>query len=210
MGRTSRIAIALVLALAGSIGIVKYCSQKNERQFYTQEPSVNSFHTQESSVSATPLPSSALELKVTRVIDGDTYDAENVRKAGNKENVERTERIRCYMINAPERGMPFYKEAKNFLEQMLLDKDVEAVYLIPDVKERDSTQRKRLLGYTFIKTSNGKRIFVDEKIVERGLAKFQIYPPYENEKYKQILEKAQEDAKREIKGIWGLNPKSSP
>src|SRR3990167_2643511 len=56
---------------------------------------------------------------VSRVIDGDTVEIENL---GNKESV------RLVGINTPERGEYLYSEAKAFLESQVANKTVELEY----------------------------------------------------------------------------------
>jgi endonuclease YncB( thermonuclease family) len=52
--------------------------------------------------------------RVVSIVDGDTYD---ILIGGNK-----TLRIRMEGIDAPEKGMPFYQVAKNFLGQLCFSK----------------------------------------------------------------------------------------
>lgn len=88
-------------------------------------------------------------VKVERIIDGDTIVAEN-------------QTIRLLGINTPERGERFYSEAKEFLENEILN---ESVIL------RFGRDRKdfygRTLAYVFFKGDN-----VNLKQVENGLANY--------------------------------------
>ncbi len=72
--------------------------------------------------------------KVVGIIDGDTYD---VLLNGNE-----TVRIRMEGIDAPEKGMPFYKKAKNHLSILCFDKVVRL-----EVRETDSHGRKIAFSY---------------------------------------------------------------
>jgi len=66
--------------------------------------------------------------KVIAIIDGDTYD---ILLEGNK-----TERVRMDAIDAPEKGMPFYKVAKNYLSELCFQKEVRLVYIGIDQRGR--------------------------------------------------------------------------
>jgi micrococcal nuclease len=55
--------------------------------------------------------------KIVGILDGDTYD---VLMPGNK-----TVRVRMEGIDAPEKGMPFYKAAKNYLSSICFGKQVK-------------------------------------------------------------------------------------
>ena len=90
--------------------------------------------------------------KVIAIIDGDTYD---LLINGNQ-----TVRIRMEGIDAPERGMPFYKVSKNFLGALCFNKQVK---FIP-TKEPDS--HNRLIGFTYL--DNGAEL--SHEMVKAGLA----------------------------------------
>lgn len=118
---------------------------------------------------------------VKKVIDGDTFVLYN--------NL----RVRLLGIDAPERGDPFWNVAKRELEKMILGRKVLLEY---DVQKFD--KYRRVLAYVFV---NEK--FVNEELVKRGYAWVYIIPP--NLKYSERLIKAQEEAKKFKRGIWG-NP----
>jgi endonuclease YncB( thermonuclease family) len=66
--------------------------------------------------------------KVIKIIDGDTYD---ILLEGNK-----TLRIRMEGIDAPEKGMPFYRVAKNYLGELCFGKNVHLKILDKDMHDR--------------------------------------------------------------------------
>jgi len=84
---------------------------------------------------------------VEEVIDGDTIEADGMR-------------IRLLGINSPERGEPFYEEAKSFLEKEILNKSVE-IQLGIERKDKYG----RVLAYVFY---HGKNLNLE--LVKRGLA----------------------------------------
>lgn len=74
--------------------------------------------------------------KVIAIIDGDTYD---ILLEGNE-----TERVRMDAIDAPEKGMPYYKAAKNYLSNLCFQKEVRLVYVGTD-------QHGRSINHSFLK-----------------------------------------------------------
>lgn len=99
---------------------------------------------------------------ITRVIDGDTIEAK-----------DKNESIRLLGINTPERGEPYYSEAKEFLEDMILNKTVKLEY----GKERYDIY-KRTLAYVFLDEGEES---VNLEIVKNGLANY--YFPKGKDKY---------------------------
>ena len=91
------------------------------------------------------------EVLVKRIIDGDTIKAEN-----------RNESIRLLGINTPERGELYYEEARQFLEDGVLNKTVTLKF----GKERYD-KYGRALAYIFL---NGKNINLE--LVENGFANY--------------------------------------
>ncbi|MEN7982130.1 MAG: thermonuclease family protein [Nanoarchaeota archaeon] len=96
------------------------------------------------------------KIKIQRVIDGDTI------KANNKS-------IRLLGINSPEKGEPYFNEAKEFLEKLILNKTIKL----------ESTKQDlygRTLAYLFLKNEN-----VNLAIVKNGFAN--PYFPEGKQKY---------------------------
>jgi len=115
---------------------------------------------------------------VEQVIDGDT-----IVIAGS-------EHVRYIGVDAPEVGEPFYLEAKQFNERMVVGKRVR---LERDVSDRDSYGR--LLRYVYV-----DGIFVNGELVRNGYAFAKRYPP--DTKYQEYLEEMEREAKRLRKGLW--------
>ena len=105
---------------------------------------------------------------VSRVIDGDTVEIENL---GNKESV------RLVGINTPERGEYLYSEAKAFLESQVANKTVELEY-----GKTKKDRYGRLLAYIYINNEN-----VNEKIVENGFGNVYFL---EKDKYERSFRQA--------------------
>jgi len=92
---------------------------------------------------------------VTRVIDGDTI------------KIETGESVRLICIDTPERGESGYQEATNYVESLILGKEIE---LVKDVSETD--KYGRLLRYVYV---NGQ--FVNKMIVQNGYGVPYPYSP---------------------------------
>jgi len=103
-------------------------------------------------------------LFVSRIIDGDTIEADNLT-------------IRLMGINCPERGEKYYLKAKEFLENSILNKPIQ-------IESFGKDRYYRELAYIFYKTKN-----IDIQLVENGLANIYIL---ENKKYKKQLNEAWE------------------
>ena len=92
-------------------------------------------------------------VEVDRVIDGDTIVIENKTS------------VRLLGINSPERGEDYYEEAKEFLEELVLNESVRLEFL-GDKYDKYG----RLLAYIFV---DGKNINLE--LVEIGFANYYFY-----------------------------------
>lgn len=120
---------------------------------------------------------------VATVIDGDTIQLSDGRI------------IRYIGIDTPEKGKPFYHEAKRANERLVLRKRVRLEF---DVQKRD--HYGRWLAYAFVKT-NGEEIFVNAELVKLGCATTYTIPP--NVKYADLFVKLQRQAVENKIGLWG-------
>ena len=116
--------------------------------------------------------------KVIGIIDGDTYD---LLIEGNK-----TIRIRMDGIDAPERGMPFYKVSKNYLAKLCFKQQVRFKAEGKDVHNRN-------LGFTYL----GDGSEVGHLMVKAGMAWH--FKKYNSEKELANLEIEARNARR---GLW--------
>jgi len=92
---------------------------------------------------------------VTYVVDGDTVE------------IEGGARVRLIGIDTPERGDPYYAEAKQKMEELVLQKHVR---LEKDISEKD--RYSRLLRYIYVGDT-----FVNLQMVQQGYAVAYTYPP---------------------------------
>ncbi len=97
---------------------------------------------------------------VVNVIDGDTFE------------IATGEKVRLICVNAPESGEEGYVKSKNFLEKLILGKEV---ILEMDTTDKDSYDR--LLRYVYL-DNNETKIFINREIVKEGHA---IVFPYGND-----------------------------
>lgn len=115
---------------------------------------------------------------VTNIIDGDTFIINNNYS------------VRMIGINAPEKEMYFYEEAKQNLEILIMDKEV---LLESDISDKD--KYGRLLRYVF----DGD-YFINYEMVKFGFANAYDYEP--DTKYSDLLKEAEEYARINEKGVW--------
>lgn len=120
---------------------------------------------------------------VVRVIDGDT-----ILITGN-------EMVRYIGIDTPERGEPYYDEAKMANSSLLSWKSIS---LESDLNDRD--KHGRLLRYVF-----ANDVLVNAELVRKGYAMVYRRGLFPEQKYYQILQNAADEAVLNRRGIWGMN-----
>ncbi len=108
---------------------------------------------------------------VVRIIDGDTIVVEY-----NKNDTS----VRLLGINTPEKNEPYYSEAKQFLENLILNKTIEL-----EKGKENKDKYGRLLRYVFLKDEN-----INLKIIEEGFANY--YFPSGKDPYYSAFKKAWE------------------
>ena len=97
-----------------------------------------------------PLVSFGQEYKVTRVIDGDTFE------------IEGGEKVRMIGINAPELSEKFGLEAKNYLKKLIENKRVR---LIKGEQTKNKGFYQRLLRYVYLDRED-----INLKMIQEGYA----------------------------------------
>lgn len=116
--------------------------------------------------------------KVIGIIDGDTYDLLTPEK--------KTIRIRTAAIDAPERGMPFYKVSKQYLAKLCFGKTVT-------LKEDARDRYDRIVAFTYLKDSTE----VSAEMLKAGMAwHFKKYNSNEE------LARLEIDARNARIGLW--------
>lgn len=123
-----------------------------------------------------------LPIQVTRIIDGDTIEVQI-------NNI--TEKIRLKGINTPERSMPAFEEAKNFLANLIENRTIA-------LENHGRDKYGRILGYIFLSNKN-----INEKILEEGFGTFYYY---EEDSHYDDLKKAEQEARDMEIGIWAPSP----
>lgn len=131
------------------------------------------------------------EYEVLKVVDGDTVIL----------NDDSNTHLRFIGINSPEiltsesPGEPFSSSAKKLNEKLLQGKKIKLEF---DKEKYD--HYGRMLAYVF-----AEQVFVNEQLVRNGLAvSLRIKP---NTKYIDRIIKAEEEAKKQRRGIWSDNKK---
>jgi micrococcal nuclease len=122
---------------------------------------------------------------VQSVTDGDTVLIQGIDTPVRYLEIDAPE-----VLTAESPGDPLSLESKQFNERLVLGKKVKLEF---DREKYDDYGR--MLAYVYV-----DGIFVNEEIVKKGLARAFIIEP--NDKYSKIIHKAEEQAKRERKGIW--------
>lgn len=124
--------------------------------------------------------------KVTRIIDGDTFE------------IETGEKVRLIGINAPEISDIFGQEAKQYLTHLIGKKTVD---LQTDNIANDRDRYQRLLRYVIL-----DGVDINQKMVSDGFAF--AYLKYNFSKSR-AYEQAQIQARDANKGIWGDGSKET-
>ena len=122
---------------------------------------------------------------VKEVIDGDTIKIKN--------NI----RIRLIGVDAPDKGECFYQEARDFTKELLENKEVR---LEKDISGEDIYNRP--LRYVILPGTNpaSDDLLINDYLIRQGYAQAVASPP--DNRYRNLLSSAQEEAIRENRGLW--------
>lgn len=143
------ITVILIVALIAIIGIIFFIISKNS---ITTDP-----------VEFTQACSENPNL-VSRVIDGDTFELCS------------GETVRLLCVDTPEKGKEGYEEAKVFLEDLILYKQVRLES--SNYNGNNTDKYDRLLRWVYISNStSGEQIFVNKYLLEEGYGDILIIPP---------------------------------
>jgi len=121
---------------------------------------------------------------ILRIVDGDTI---RVMYEG------REEPVRLLRINTPERDQPGYKESTEALRRLIGGRQVVLEFERPGELERD--KYGRILAYVVADGVN-----VNIEMMRTGWSK--LYTKYGEGKYAAEFRKAEEEARREGRGLW--------
>jgi micrococcal nuclease len=127
--------------------------------------------------------SSSVGGKGYRVIDGDTIRLADLGP------------VRYIGVDAPERGRPFYGEARRYNAELLSRGEPSLRF------GRGRYDRYgRTLAYVYVRTDAGRTVFVNEELVRAGWAKALEVPP--NTGFARTFRRAEEEARRGGRGMW--------
>lgn len=124
--------------------------------------------------------------KIVGILDGDTYD---ILMHGNE-----TVRVRMEGIDAPEKGMPFYKAAKNYLSTLCFGKQVR-------LKISGKDNHDRTLAFSYLEDGTE----LSHEMLKAGLAWH--FKKYNSDADLAQLEKEAQGAKI---GIWSTDNPMPP
>ena len=124
--------------------------------------------------------------KVISILDGDTYD---ILVEGNK-----TIRVRMEGIDAPEKGMPFYKAAKKHLSNLCFGKLVT-------LRKTGTDNHGRTLAFSYL----DDRTELSHEMLKAGLA-------WHFKKYNSdvVLAQLETEARNSKIGLWAVNNPMPP
>jgi len=151
---------------------------------------------------APPVPG-PIEVKVVRVVDGDTIDVWLPEGCSSRllnikgDNLYEV-RVRLADINAPERGERGYKEAKAALRRLLSVESCKLSVVRLKFSEYHGLRGKfgRLLAFVWVDGT-----LAQEALVREGLVR--VYEKYGlDPRYRKRLWAAENAAVKEKKGIW--------
>jgi len=169
MRQRMRLLILILFLLASGCGPL---STPSPTSTPVPTPTVEAAH------SPVPTPTQGEWATVIRVLDGDTVELDNGRRA------------RYIGVNTPEHGQVFFEEAKEANRQLVEGRQVLLEF---DVTTYD--RYGRWLVYLYV---DGH--FVNYELVRRGFANAYTVPP--NVKHEGLLRQAQRQAREQEAGLW--------
>ncbi len=134
-------------------------------------------------------------VRITRVIDGDTVEAEDGRRIRNI-GIDAPE-VEKYWLSPPEPGEPFGDESTEFVEEKILNKEVFLKY---DADKHD--RFGRTLAYVFYE-EDGELYHLEDELIKAGLASLYTVSPHFA--YTDNMLESQNKAMDEGVGIWSLD-----
>lgn len=141
-----------------------------------------------------PLEASSINVRIDRVIDGDTVKLRDVLIIKQGDEVRYATTVKYIGIKAPERYERYYKSAKELNSKILRRKKARLEF---DEKIFDT--KDRIFAYVFVE-ENSKEIFVNAEMLRRGYAETKVEPP--NIKYIELFAELEKEAKVNKRGKW--------
>lgn len=125
------------------------------------------------------------DITIKDIIDGDTFKTTYHK---------RPEKVRLSGIDAPERGKPYYREAKYFLASIITNRPVS-------IHVSNIGTGNRLVAIVFSGQGSGNnRLNVNEELIKAGLAV--VSEDYCEKEYYNKWINLQEEAKKNKKVFW--------
>jgi micrococcal nuclease len=140
-----------------------------------------------------PLPASAQQATVVRLVDGDTV---LLRGRGVGPLPAQPTRVRLLLVDAPE----VHSGAECFGPEAT----ERAASLLPEgatVRVQADRDRNDRYGRTLLHVWNRDGVNVGQALVREGYAEVLVVPP--NDRYREGFERAEDEARRAERGLWG-------
>lgn len=100
---------------------------------------------------------------VSRIIDGDTFE------------LRTGEKVRLICVDSPEIGKRGYEEAREFLSDLILYREVR---LERDITDKDAYNRSLRYVYINVTNSSGEfEVFVNRELFQQGYAQIMRFEP---------------------------------
>lgn len=198
--RSKKFTFLLILGLG--LYVLNYADQKGQLKDFTKDTQrfINNNNPFTEPVSSQVFfeKKDEINVKVLRVLDGDTIETEYAINSYLPSN-QRSEKlkIRLFGIDAPEKKQEFGKEAKDYLSSLILGKEVKLII-------ENIDRYKRIVGTIYLQ-ENEKSTMSSEKDINRNLVKNGYAWAYREYSTKYLAEEA--DAKMFKLGLW-KNPQA--
>lgn len=186
---TKLLIVSSFFIIFSGLGILWYGLNLKQEYTPSPQPIPHLVETQPVATTSAVVGIEGQQIKVTKVIDGDTFV------------IEKDITVRMLGVDTPETKDPrkpvecFGKQASNETKSLI---DGRVVILQKDVSETD--KYGRLLRYVFLPLDGDQLLFVNDYLIRSGFAKILNYPP--DVKYAQQFLQAQMEAKNNKRGLW--------
>ena len=143
---------------------------------------------------STPVVLLGMGSSIDEKVDDSAYNLDNVRASHIVDGDTFYLSVRLIGIDSPERNEDLYREASDYLRDLLRGRRVRIEH------DRENMDRYgRILGYVYVERDD-EEIFVNEEMVRQGYAEAKDYPP--NTQHSDILEAAEQEARDNDRGMW--------
>ena len=129
-----------------------------------------------------------------KVDEGYDYSLNNVRASHIVDGDTFYLSVRLIGIDSPERNEDLYREASDYLRELLRGRRVRI-----EQDEEQLDRYGRILGYVYVEHEE-EEILVNEEMIRQGYAEAKDYPP--NTQFSERFDEAEQEAREHRRGIW--------